>query len=154
MKILSCVIKGYYGRRDTVEPMYIAFTEPLRALGHEVDHFDHYLSGRNDGPAVTAERLVEKVRRGGYDAVLYQTACQEARYVGESIREAGRYAPTIAWNSAAGRRISTSPSPASFTATAPVPAAIWREKPACRPMASCPAWCAGRRFFTGRGSGS
>jgi hypothetical protein len=99
MRILSCVTKGYYGLGNTVEPMYIAFTEPLRALGHEVDHFDHYLSGKQDGPAVTAERFLAKVRGGRYDAVLYQTACQQAEYVGESVREAGRYAPTIAWNS-------------------------------------------------------
>jgi len=99
MRILSCVSKGYYGLSHTVEPMYIAFTEPLRALGHDVDHFDHFLSGRQEGPAATAERLLAKVRGGGYDAILYQTACQYAEDVGESVREAGRSAPTIAWNS-------------------------------------------------------
>src|SRR2546421_174745 len=40
MKILSVVSRGYYGQKNTVEPMYIAFTEPLRALGHDVEHFD------------------------------------------------------------------------------------------------------------------
>jgi Glycosyl transferases group 1 len=98
MKILSCVSKGYYGG-DAVEPMYIAFTEPLAALGHEVHHFDHFLSHKEAGPTRTAERLLERVRSGHYDAILYQTSCQEARFIGESIREAGRYAPTIAWNS-------------------------------------------------------
>jgi hypothetical protein len=99
MKILSCVTKGYYGRSNAVEPMYIAFTRPLRALGHDVDHFDHYRLPKEIGYAATAERFLETVRNGGYDAVLYQTACQEARYVGEAVREAGRHAPTIAWNS-------------------------------------------------------
>lgn len=99
MRILSCVSRGYYGQRNTVEPMYIAFTEPLRALGHEVDHFDHYILNKQSGPAVTAEQFLARVREGGYDAILYQTSCQDARDIGESVREAGRYAPTIAWNS-------------------------------------------------------
>jgi len=99
MRILSCVGKGYYGKGNAVEPMYIAFTDPLRALGHEVDHFDHFRLGREIVPQRTGEQLVETVRSGGYDAVLYQTACQDARLIGESIREASRYAPTIAWNS-------------------------------------------------------
>ena len=99
MKILSCVSRGYYGKSTTVEPMYIAFTEPLRALGHEVEHFDHFLAGRQYGAAATAEMFLAKVREGGYDAILYQTACQNAKDIGEPVREAGRYAPTIAWNS-------------------------------------------------------
>jgi len=99
MRILSCVSRGYYGQRNTVEPMYIAFTEPLRALGHEVDHFDHYILNKQSGPAVTAEQFLAKVREGGYDAILYQTSFQDPRDIGESVREAGRYAPTIAWNS-------------------------------------------------------
>jgi Glycosyl transferases group 1 len=99
VRILSVVSQGYYGQRNTVEPMYLAFTEPLRALGHEVEHFDHFRSNREVGPAATGDRLLAAVRSGGYDAILYQTACQEARYIGESLREAGRHAPTIAWNS-------------------------------------------------------
>jgi spore maturation protein CgeB len=99
MRILSCVSKGFYGRTDAVEPMYIAFTEPLRALGHEVDHFDHYRLNREIGPAATGEQLVSKVRGGRYDAVLYQTACHEARNIVEPVKECGRYAATIAWNS-------------------------------------------------------
>jgi len=100
MKILSCVSRGYYGTANTVEPMYIAFTEPLRALGHEVDHFDHFLARKKSGPAATAEKFLDKVKSGGpYDAILYQTYCQKAEEIGESVREAGRYAPTLAWNS-------------------------------------------------------
>lgn len=99
MKILSCVSRGYYGRINTVEPMYIAFTEPLKELGHEVDHFDHFLSLRKVGPERTGELFLEQVRKQGYDCILYQTACQEAGHIGEAVREASRYAPTIAWNS-------------------------------------------------------
>lgn len=99
MKILSCVSKGYYATTGTVEPMYLAFTDPLADLGHEVEHFDHYAPLRKLGHERTNELFLEKVRTGGYDAILYQTACQEAQYIGEVVREAGRYAPTIAWNS-------------------------------------------------------
>lgn len=99
MRILCCVSRCYYAQSSAVEPLYIAFTEPLRALGHDVDHFDHFLTNKQFGPAVTAERLVAKVRGGGYDAILYLTSCQNAADIGESVREAGRYAPTIAWNS-------------------------------------------------------
>ena len=99
MKILACVSRGYYNQPGAVEPMYIAFTEPLRALGHEVEHFDHFLVKKQYGPAATAEQFLEQVRRGSYDAILYQTSCQNPAEIVESIREAGRFAPTIAWNS-------------------------------------------------------
>lgn len=99
MRILACVTKGFYGLANTVEPMYIAFTEPLRALGHEVDHFDHYRLMKEIGHDATGEQLVDKVRHGRYDAVLYQTACQQAEHINEPLREAGRHAVTIAWNS-------------------------------------------------------
>src|SRR5437016_2509322 len=99
MRILAVVSRGYYATPNTVEPMYLAFTEPLRALGHDVDHFDHFLSNRQVGTARTCESFLAIVRRGGYDAILYQTACQSARDINEAVREASRYAPTIAWNS-------------------------------------------------------
>ncbi|MEA2235595.1 MAG: hypothetical protein QOC81_319 [Thermoanaerobaculia bacterium] len=99
MKILSCVTKGYYGVSNTVEPLYIVFTDVLRSLGVDVAHFDHYRSMKEKGPAQTGEEFLKTVREGGYDAIIYQTACQEARHIGEPVREAGRYAPTIAWNS-------------------------------------------------------
>jgi spore maturation protein CgeB len=99
MKILACVSRGYYGNANTVEPMYIAFTEPLREMGHAVDHFDHYLNGLNLGVERTNELFLQRVRSGGYDAILYQTACQDPRLINEAVREAGRHAPIIAWNS-------------------------------------------------------
>jgi spore maturation protein CgeB len=99
VRILAVVSHGYYGDPNTVEPMYIAFTEPLQEMGHEVDHFDHFRSMREVGPDLTGERFVEKVRQGNYDAVLYQTACQDVKHIGEPVREAGRHAPIIAWNS-------------------------------------------------------
>lgn len=99
MRILSVVSRGYYGRTDAVEPMYLALTEPLIELGHEVDHFDYFLSNRQVGPERTGELFLEKVCSSKYDLVLYQTACQEARHINGPVREASRYAVTVAWNS-------------------------------------------------------
>ena len=99
MKILSVVSRGYYGRSDAVEPMYLAFTDPLVGLGHQVDHFDHFRSNRLVGPARTGELFLEKVRSTHPDLILYQTACQDAGDIGEVVREAARWAPVAAWNS-------------------------------------------------------
>jgi len=99
MKVLSCVARNYYGRSNAVEPLYIVFNDVLRTLGVTVEHFDHYRAMRENGPAQTADGFLKIVKAGGYDAIIYQTACQEARHIGEPVREAGRYAPTIAWNS-------------------------------------------------------
>lgn len=99
MRVLSVVTRGYYGRTDAVEPMYLAFTDPLRELGHDVDHFDHFASMRDHGPARTADDFLAKVRQGSYDAILYQTACQVAEHINEPVREASRHAVTIAFNS-------------------------------------------------------
>lgn len=98
MKILSVVGKHYYGRPDAIEPMYLEFTEPLRKLGHIVEHFDHMASSRSIGLDLCAQAFVETVRKGGYDLVLYQTAGQDWMARG-GIKEAGRMSPIVAWNS-------------------------------------------------------
>lgn len=99
MKILSCCTKGYFGRGGAIDPTHVAFTDGLRAMGHEVDHFDHYVSKRKIGTPRTGELFLEKVRRGHYDAIIYHTIFQDPAGIEPSVREAGRYAPTIAWNS-------------------------------------------------------
>src|SRR5215831_8350337 len=99
MRVLSVVGQTYYGRRNTVEPMYLAFTHPIRELGHTVDHFDHISLGRQMPAARWGERFVQTVRDGGYDVVLFQTASQTADDINPWVREAGRFAPTVAWNS-------------------------------------------------------
>ena len=98
MRILSTVAKAYAFRPEAVEPMYLWFTDPLRRLGHEVDHFDHVRLGREVGFERCGEMFVEQVRRGGYDLVLYQTGGHDSMTRG-AIAEAGRYAPVVAWNS-------------------------------------------------------
>ena len=40
MRILATVAQAYALRPEAVEPMYRWFSDPLRKLGHEVEHFD------------------------------------------------------------------------------------------------------------------
>lgn len=98
MRVLSVVGKCYQGRPGTLEPMYLAFTDPIVELGHTVDHFDHAEMRDRFGLAGCGERFVERVRAGSYDVVLYQTSGQDWMER-EAIREAGRHACTVAWNS-------------------------------------------------------
>ncbi len=98
MKILSVVCKAYYGHPEAVEPMYLAFTEPLVRLGHEVEHFDHVATRAELGDAGCGARFVAAVRRGGYDAVLYQTGGQDWMER-SAIADAARLSPILAWNS-------------------------------------------------------
>ena len=98
MRILSTVIQNYCGKPDAIELLYIAFSIPLRRMGHHVDHFDHARASAERGPAACGEQFVRTLRHGGYDLVLYQTggADQMPR---DAIREAARYTPIVAWNS-------------------------------------------------------
>ena len=98
MRILSTVGRNYYGRPGVVEPMYLEFTDPLRDLGHEVEHFDHAETRKRFGIEECGELFVRKAMSGGYGLVLYQTAGQDWMPP-EAIREAARYAPVVAWNS-------------------------------------------------------
>src|SRR5262249_9776940 len=68
-------------------------------MGHQIHHFDHCLSMLQIGRRRTAERILEMARGNGYDAVLYHTAGPDREPILEPVREAGRYAPIIAWNS-------------------------------------------------------
>lgn len=73
MRILSVMRKGYYGSSVAVEPMYLYFTIPLEAMGHQVETFDHYESNRRYGKTACTEKLVDRIRAGNYDVVFYQT---------------------------------------------------------------------------------
>lgn len=99
MRVLSVVGKQYYGQPGAIEPMFLEFTDPLMDLGHSVEHYDHILMHKKHGPRICGELFVESVRKGKYDVVFYQTACQSADEIGEYVREAGRYSPIVAWNS-------------------------------------------------------
>jgi len=98
MKILSVMGKYYGGSNKAIEPMYLEFSDPLRDLGHVVEHFDHKATTRQHGILVCGERFVDFVRTGKFDLVFYQTAGKD-HMPREAIREATRYAPVAAWNS-------------------------------------------------------
>jgi len=98
MRILSVVRKGYYGSQVAVEPMYLYFTVPLQAMGHEVETFDHYEVHRKYGKASCTGRLVEKIRSGKFDLVLYQTPPVELIETTE-LAELSKRVCIAAWNS-------------------------------------------------------
>jgi spore maturation protein CgeB len=98
MRILSVVGRSYGGKVKATEPMFLEFRDPLIDLGHTVEHFDHDEIGRRAGADACGGRFVQTVRNGAYDLVLYQTAGRDLM-PREAIREAGRFAPIVAWNS-------------------------------------------------------
>ena len=98
MRILSTVAKAYAFHPEAVEPMYFWFTDPLKRLGHEVEHFDHVKLGREIGFEACGKAFVDRVKRGGYDLVLYQTGGHDSM-THDAIAEARRHAPIVAWNS-------------------------------------------------------
>ncbi len=97
-KILSVVQRRYYNRPTATEPMYLYFTEPLRALGHQVETFDPTEESARFGRVQATERLCELVQSGNFDAVFYQTS-------GKELVDTGQLAPLskstriVAWNS-------------------------------------------------------
>src|SRR6266542_4168319 len=98
MRVLSVMRKGYYGSSRAVEPMYLYFTLPLRAMGHEVDTFDHYDLERCQGKAACTDHLVRQIQSGGYDVVFYQTAGSEPVETAGLAHLATTYC-LVAWNS-------------------------------------------------------
>jgi hypothetical protein len=98
MRVLSVVQKHYYGQRGALEPVYLEFTDPLRDLGHEVDHFDHFVARDRFGLEGCGERFLALVEQGDYDAVLYQTS-GAPHMPPDAIAAARDHAAVIAWNS-------------------------------------------------------
>ncbi len=98
MRILSVIGKNFYGRSDSIEPMYFEFTAPLRDLGHELEHFDHHSVRRSFGLEECGKQFVKRVRQKGFDLVFYQTAGQDWM-PRECIQDAGKYSAIVAWNS-------------------------------------------------------
>jgi hypothetical protein len=98
LKVLSVVRKRYYDRVEAVEPLFLEFTDPLRDLGHEVDHFDQFLARKRYGIEEAGERFLELLARGNYDVVLYQTS-DSPHMPAEAIAAARDRAVIIAWNS-------------------------------------------------------
>lgn len=74
MRVLSVVGRGYYGSAEVPEPMYLYFTEAPTALGHEVIHFDHVRTAREQGVDRATSELEAVIRRERPAVVLYQHA--------------------------------------------------------------------------------
>jgi spore maturation protein CgeB len=98
MRILSVVRRGYYGNSHAIEPLALYFTVPLQALGHLVETFDHYAIAAQVGSLRCTERLVETIRNGAFDLVLYQTAGSEPIDTEQLAALSRRYC-IVAWNS-------------------------------------------------------
>ena len=98
MRILSAVTRNYYGQPKAIEPMYLAFTLPLKTRGHHVDHFDHVRLSGEIGPAACGEKFLTTIRHGGYDLVLYQTGGRD-HMTRDAIGDANKFSPIVAWNS-------------------------------------------------------
>jgi len=81
-----------------IEPMFLYFTEPLRAMGHEVETFDHYAAGGRFGALRGAEVLVKQIQDGGYDVVFYQTSGSEPIEV-SLLEPLAAKRLIVAWNS-------------------------------------------------------
>jgi spore maturation protein CgeB len=77
MRILSVVRQNYYGNPGIPEPLSIYLTEPPRQMGNEVEAFDHFEAQRSYGKEAATARLIDKIRRGRFDLVLYQTSGEE-----------------------------------------------------------------------------
>jgi hypothetical protein len=77
MRILSVVRKNYYGMATAIEPMHVYFTLPFEEMGHDVETFDHYEMSRALGREPATEALVDRIRKGGFDVVFYQTSGRE-----------------------------------------------------------------------------
>ncbi len=98
MRILSVMCKHYANHPSAIEPMFLEFSSPLQDLGHEVDHFDHSACGRKVGQERCGDMFVDCVRNGNYEVVFYQTSGHD-HMPKDAIREAGRFAAIVAWNS-------------------------------------------------------
>ena len=98
MKILSVISRNYYGRASAVEPMFLYFTEPLRALGHEVETFDHIQAELALGRESATQALVERIEKSAFDVVFYQTSGREPVDTA-ALEPLKKRVAIIAWNS-------------------------------------------------------
>lgn len=98
MRILSVVRQHYYGNPNAREPFSFFFTAPLRQMGHDVETFDHFEACRAYGKDAATVRLIEKIRDGAFDLVLYQTSGDEPADT-SALAGMARETCLVAWNS-------------------------------------------------------
>ncbi len=96
MKLLVCTSYYYYGNPRGLEPQFYYLYRVPESLGHTVDFFD-YLTASAVGVEQLRRVFLATVRGGGYDAVFIATYRDE--FDRETLAEAARHSPIIAWNS-------------------------------------------------------
>ncbi len=96
MKLLVCTSYYYYGNPRGLEPQFYYMYKVPVSMGFTADFFDYFTAA-----AVGVEQMrrvfLATVRGGGYDAVFIATHRDE--FDAETLAEAGRVCPIIAWNS-------------------------------------------------------
>jgi len=98
MRILSVVRRGYYGSSHAIEPLFLYFTRPLERMGHEVETFDPAAVAREFGRNQCTERLLDRIRSGAFDLVLYQNGANRT-IQSSALRQLSRRFCIVAWNS-------------------------------------------------------
>jgi spore maturation protein CgeB len=98
MKFLLCAPLSYYGNPNIREPVYYYFHDTLVAMGHQVDCENTYpFAHSEEGRADFHQRVLDRIRGGGYAAVFVATVGQE--FSSAFLDEARKDTVTIAWNS-------------------------------------------------------
>jgi hypothetical protein len=96
MRILSTSFYYYYGDARGVEPQFYYLCRVPEAMGHTVDFFD-YQTALRVGLDHMRRLFLTLIRGGKYDCVFLATHAEE--FDPETLAEARRHCPIIAWNS-------------------------------------------------------
>lgn len=96
MRLLTTSFYYYYNDTRGIEPQFYYLFKVPESMGHQVDFFDHPTAARISLDHM--RRLFLTLLRGGkYDAVFLATHKDE--FDEQTLAEARRYAPIVAWNS-------------------------------------------------------
>jgi spore maturation protein CgeB len=101
MKLLVCGFYYYYGSSRGIEPQFYYLYKVPEALGYTVDFFD-YQTAAQIGLAQMRRLFLSIVKGSRYDAIFITTHRDE--FDQETLAEANKFSPTIAWNSDDERR--------------------------------------------------
>jgi hypothetical protein len=96
MKLLICCSYYYYGHVRGIEPQFYYLYKVPESMGYEVDFFD-YISAANISPEQMRRVFLSIVNGKKYDAVFIATHKDE--FDRETLAEAQRTCPIVAWNS-------------------------------------------------------
>jgi spore maturation protein CgeB len=96
MRILTTSFYYYYNDTRGVEPQFYYLFKVPEAMGHDVDFFDYQTAARIS-PAHMRRLFLTLLRGGKYEAVFLATHRDE--FDEETLAEARKIAPIIAWNS-------------------------------------------------------